>query len=135
MPREYVARARMPQTAAEALSHRLRPAERYALRDHLADKGVPGETMIEAGLLVSGEDIAVPFDRFRDRLIFPICDSRGRVRRLRPFGVLPRMRATRRMRRGLARDQTLRSAIIVSPQALLLRSFSTRVGDNDRGCG
>jgi DNA primase len=77
--REYVARRGMP----EALQKRFRigyaPAERYALRDHLADKGVPGEAMIEAGLLVSGEDIAVPFDRFRDRLIFPICDSRGRV--------------------------------------------------------
>jgi DNA primase len=77
--REYVVRRGMP----EALQKRFRigyaPAERYALRDHLADKGVPGEAMIEAGLLVSGEDIAVPFDRFRDRLIFPICDTRGRV--------------------------------------------------------
>ncbi len=35
--------------------------------------------MIEAGLLVSGEDIAVPYDRFRDRIMFPILDWRGRV--------------------------------------------------------
>ena len=35
--------------------------------------------MIEAGLLVTGEDIAVPYDRFRDRLMFPIADVRGRV--------------------------------------------------------
>ena len=35
--------------------------------------------MIEAGLLVSGEDIAVPYDRFRDRVMFPITDWRGRV--------------------------------------------------------
>ncbi len=49
------------------------------LRDFLAGKDVDGETMIEAGLLVHGEDIAVPYDRFRDRLIFPIRDARGRV--------------------------------------------------------
>ncbi|MGY6569088.1 MAG: DNA primase [Salinarimonas sp.] len=77
--REYVARRGMPESLQKRFRIGYAPAERYALRDHLADKGVPGEAMIEAGLLVSGEDIAVPFDRFRDRLIFPICDSRGRV--------------------------------------------------------
>ena len=35
--------------------------------------------MIEAGLLVHGEDIAVPYDRFRDRVMFPIHDRSGRV--------------------------------------------------------
>ncbi len=35
--------------------------------------------MIEAGLLVHGEDIAVPYDRFRDRVMFPIHDRAGRV--------------------------------------------------------
>src|SRR5947209_3542454 len=55
------------------------PAERYALRDHLAGRGVDREAMIEAGLLVHGEDIAVPYDRFRDRVIFPIADRSGRV--------------------------------------------------------
>jgi DNA primase len=35
--------------------------------------------MIEAGLLIHGEDIAVPYDRFRDRVMFPICDRSGRV--------------------------------------------------------
>ncbi len=55
------------------------PAERHALRDWLAAKGTSVETMIEAGLLIHGEDIPVPFDRFRNRLIFPICDGRGRV--------------------------------------------------------
>ena len=54
-------------------------SERFALRDHLAARNVPVETMIEAGLLVHGDDIAVPFDRFRDRVMFPICDRNGRV--------------------------------------------------------
>ena len=34
---------------------------------------------MEAGLLVSGDDIPVPYDRFRDRVMFPIGDLRGRV--------------------------------------------------------
>ena len=35
--------------------------------------------MIDAGLLIHGEDIAVPYDRFRDRVMFPIHDRTGRV--------------------------------------------------------
>jgi len=55
------------------------PNEKYALRDYLAGKGASVETMIEAGLLIHGEDIAVPYDRFRDRVMFPICDRSGRT--------------------------------------------------------
>jgi DNA primase len=55
------------------------PQDRFALRDHLAGKGVPAEMMMEAGLLVHGDDIAVPYDKFRDRVMFPICDAKGRV--------------------------------------------------------
>jgi DNA primase len=55
------------------------PDEKFALRDHLAAKGASVETMIEAGLLVHGDGIAVPYDRFRDRVMFPICDRSGKV--------------------------------------------------------
>ena len=44
-----------------------------------ARQGVPVEDMVEAGLLVAGDDIPVPYDRFRDRVMFPITDLRGRV--------------------------------------------------------
>src|SRR5262245_28361673 len=55
------------------------PADRYALKEHLGSQGITSEDMIEAGLLISGDDIPVPFDRFRDRVMFPIADLRGRV--------------------------------------------------------
>jgi DNA primase len=55
------------------------PAEKFALRDGLAAKGASVEAMIESGLLHHGEDIAVPYDRFRDRVIFPIWDRSGRI--------------------------------------------------------
>src|SRR5712671_3688168 len=53
--------------------------ERFALKEYLGAQGVPVEDMVEAGLLVSGDDIPVPWDRFRDRVMFPIGDLRGRV--------------------------------------------------------
>ena len=55
------------------------PGERFALKEHLGNAGIPTEDMIEAGLLVTGDDIPVPYDRFRDRVMFPIADLRGRV--------------------------------------------------------
>jgi DNA primase len=55
------------------------PNERFALKEYLGAAGIPVEDMIEAGLLVHGEDIPVPYDRFRDRVMFPITDARGRV--------------------------------------------------------
>ncbi len=55
------------------------PAERFALKEHLGKAGIATEDMIEAGLLVAGDDIPVPYDRFRDRIMFPIADLRGRV--------------------------------------------------------
>lgn len=53
--------------------------DRFALRDHLASKDISRTMMTEAGLLVSGEDINIPYDRFRDRIMFPIQDIKGRV--------------------------------------------------------
>lgn len=55
------------------------PGDRTALKRHLIGEGVPVEDMIDCGLLVHGEDIPDPFDRFRDRIMFPIQDLRGRV--------------------------------------------------------
>jgi DNA primase len=53
--------------------------ERFALKEHLGSQGIPVEDMVEAGLLYHGEDVPVPYDRFRDRVMFPISDLRNRV--------------------------------------------------------
>ncbi len=55
------------------------PGERFALKEYLGAQGIPVEDMVEAGLLVAGDDIPVPYDRFRDRVMFPITDLRNRV--------------------------------------------------------
>src|SRR5580698_10590102 len=55
------------------------PGARFALKEYLGAQGIPVEDMVEAGLLVHGDDIPLPYDRFRDRVMFPITDLRGRV--------------------------------------------------------
>src|SRR6187397_1087085 len=55
------------------------PGERFALKEHLGSHNIPVADMIETGLLIGGDDIPVPYDRFRDRVMFPITDLRGRV--------------------------------------------------------
>jgi DNA primase len=77
--REYLDRREIGEGTRAAFRIGYATSDRFALRDHLAGKDVPAEMMIEAGLLVGGEDIAVPYDRFRDRVMFAIEDTRGRV--------------------------------------------------------
>jgi len=55
------------------------PGERFALKEHLGGLGISVEDMVETGLLIAGDDIPVPYDRFRDRVMFPITDFRGRI--------------------------------------------------------
>ncbi|KAE9514266.1 DNA primase [Candidatus Liberibacter asiaticus] len=55
------------------------PDSRYSLREHLRQKGFSEEKIIEAGLLIDGDNSATSYDRFRNRLIFPIRSSRGQV--------------------------------------------------------
>src|SRR5256886_84981 len=68
-------------TPATQLQFRLgyAPPDRFALKEHLGAQGISTEDMVEAGLLVGGDDIPAPYDRFRDRVMFPITDARGRV--------------------------------------------------------
>ena len=68
-------------TGATQLQFRLgyAPPERFALKEFLGGHGIPVPDMVEAGLLIGGEDVPLPYDRFRDRVMFPITDLRGRV--------------------------------------------------------
>jgi DNA primase len=77
--RGYLADRRIEAKAQREFGIGYASAERFALRDALAAKGTSAEQMIACGLLINGEDIAVPFDRFRDRIMFPIHDRGGRI--------------------------------------------------------
>ena len=52
---------------------------RNALKEFLASKGVAKEQIEACGLVVHGPDIPVSYDRFRDRIMFPILSSRDKV--------------------------------------------------------
>jgi DNA primase len=55
------------------------PNGRFALKEHLAKLGFSVPDMVASGMLIGGDDIAVPYDRFRNRVMFPIADLKGRV--------------------------------------------------------
>ena len=55
------------------------PDSRNALKEHLATKGAKADQIEACGMVVHGEGIAVSYDRFRDRIMFPIPDSRERI--------------------------------------------------------
>lgn len=54
------------------------PESRNALKEHLASKGVLKEQMEACGLVIH-ENVPVSYDRFRDRIMFPILSSRDKV--------------------------------------------------------
>jgi len=55
------------------------PESRNALKEFLASKGVTKDQIEACGLVRHGDDIAVSYDYFRDRIMFPIEDRQGRV--------------------------------------------------------
>jgi DNA primase len=55
------------------------PNSRSALKDHLAKAGFSTAEMATAGMLITGDDIPVGYDRFRHRVMFPITDMKGRT--------------------------------------------------------
>ncbi|WP_404375549.1 DNA primase [Vreelandella aquamarina] len=50
-----------------------------ALKQHLIAKGISEPVQVEYGLLIHREDTGRTYDRFRDRVMFPIRDLRGRT--------------------------------------------------------
>jgi len=55
------------------------PESRNALKEFLAGKGVSKEAIEACGLVVHGPEIPVSYDRFRDRIMFPILSLREKV--------------------------------------------------------
>jgi DNA primase len=81
--RAYLERRGMKHSTIERFGLGYSPGsdrgDRVQLLKHLKARNVTVEQMAEAGLIISGPDIAEPYDRFRNRLMFPIADARGRT--------------------------------------------------------
>ncbi len=55
------------------------PEGRNVLKQHLVSRGVDKQQIEACGLVVHGPTIAVSYDRFRDRIMFPILSAREKV--------------------------------------------------------
>jgi DNA primase len=77
--RAYLEKRGLPEKDWARFRLGFSPPGRTALKDYLVAKGArPGE-LVETGLLIAPEEGGAPYDRFRDRIIFPIGDARGRI--------------------------------------------------------
>jgi DNA primase len=76
--RAYLARRGLHPATLARFEIGFAPPDRRALTEHLAAAGAPASALAEAGLSVAPEDGGAPYDRFRDRIMFPIRDARGR---------------------------------------------------------
>lgn len=77
--RAYLLRRGLPEADWARFDLGYAPADRTALKDALIQRGAKPADLVEAGLLIAPEGGGSPYDRFRDRVIFPITDTRGRV--------------------------------------------------------
>ncbi|WP_309087481.1 DNA primase [Phenylobacterium sp.] len=77
--RAYLEKRGLPEKEWARFRIGFSPAGRTALKDYLVAKGARPAELVDAGLLIAPEDGGQPYDRFRDRIIFPILDVRGRV--------------------------------------------------------
>lgn len=73
----YLAMRGIDRETAEAFQLGYSPDSWDALREHLKGRGFGEAELLQAGLLVESEHGL--YDRFRNRVIFPIRDERGRV--------------------------------------------------------
>ena len=55
------------------------PGHRAGLKDYLINKGFSEKALIDAGLAIKPEDGGASFDRFRDRVMFPIIGAGGKT--------------------------------------------------------
>lgn len=76
--REYLARRGLSEAALDRFEIGFAPEGWQGLWDHLKAKGIADELILAAGLAKPSTRGKAPYDVFRDRIMFPIRDARGR---------------------------------------------------------
>ena len=77
--RRYIEKRGLKRETLETFRLGFAPNGRSMLKEYLGAKGFTPQEMAVSGMLIAGEDIAVPYDRFRNRVMFPIQDAKGRT--------------------------------------------------------
>ena len=77
--RAYLKGRGIGRETAERFGLGFAPDDWRALREGAAVHGIEDAVLLEVGLLIQREDGKEPYDRFRNRVIFPIESTSGRV--------------------------------------------------------
>ncbi len=77
--RAYLAKRGLGQGALDRFEIGFAPPGWENLREHLVQKGVDPELMLACGLVKKSDKGRAPYDVFRNRIMFPIRDARGRA--------------------------------------------------------
>ncbi|AQR62788.1 DNA primase [Brevundimonas sp. LM2] len=77
--REYLEKRGLPEDQWDRFGLGYAPNDREGLKAALVQRGAKPGDLVEMGMLISPEGGGSPYDRFRDRLMFPILDARGRL--------------------------------------------------------
>jgi len=91
--RDYLARRRLDAAAQDRFEIGFAPDSRQGLYKALTGRGIAADLLVAAGLCAEPEGGGAPYDRFRDRIIFPIRDARGRCTGLGGRAMDPNARA------------------------------------------
>ncbi len=76
--RAYLERRGLDQAVLDRFEIGFAPNARDATFQALTGKGLNAEHLVEANIAAQPDDGSAPYDAFRDRIIFPIRDPRGR---------------------------------------------------------
>ena len=77
--REYLKRRSLSSDLMARFGIGYAPANKNGLTRYLTGLGASNDDLMSAGLVIKPDDGRPMFDRFRDRIMFPIHDARGRV--------------------------------------------------------
>ncbi len=76
---EYIRTRELTRAQVDEFRIGYAPSERSGLKDYLVNKGFHEDVLAEAGLIIKPDDGGAGYDKFRDRLMFPILSQRGQV--------------------------------------------------------
>jgi len=78
--RDYLKGRGLSKTAAQYFGMGFAPDDFSALKDELMQQGASETQLVDGGLIIESDDRSrKSWDRFRNRIMFPIHDSRGRL--------------------------------------------------------
>jgi len=76
--REYIKSRQLTSKIIDDFELGFAANNRTDLFDYLSDKNIPEQHIIDTGMCLRPDDGGTVYDRFRDRIMYPIRDSRGR---------------------------------------------------------